>query len=819
LKKKKKMREGKEATREDRNEGRPTRPIVTDESLPIRPKQPMTENTDARFADAKEKLAEERDARRKELAAAREARIKFFTSATERQRRESANAIDLRRIQLADAIEEKRKDYADAIATRRREYANATDARKAELTDAIEGKRKAYADAITRRRLEFPDDEADSRKRAPSDDIESGRNDAIDRSPTTREDSLPAWITITSPTPSLQFDHTTHSDSQIRSLRRPFPLDGRTLEGGGQLVRNALCLSALTGVSIKITHIRGGRPGGGGLKAQHLACVRWLAQACEAYVEGAHKGSRELLFTPGANTWRRRGQAVQHAGRMPATRSSEDQALPAAFSGRRVLDDGREVLVCHPLKIDTAGSTGLALQAVLPYLLFCRTEPAGEGGKPPGGVSPLERLPIRLTVTGGTNVSGSPSYDYVKHVLLPTLEGIGLPKMSVTLGQRWWSAGRPGHVGEFTIEIAPRKREDKVGTGLMCFDLGLSKQLTDPVYEPEVPMEIHAVLVGPAGCRAYFREALAANVARHFGAGFSFGDDGGVDNTGEQQQQQSPSPIAEDFYPPRKLTLTFEPTFSSPDNGFSRNIYILVTARIPSSTIPVEEEDEVHEKKGNNDEACSWTKISPPPTAALLAADVLHTQSSKRPIDLAEKINEMTERVVGDLAREWRSNAVVDEHLRDQLVIFQALALGRSGTFGGWEEGEEDQSQGRMGNTSTLGRGAHDEKLQREKEEEEEWYDVDTEMTVDPSTPSKPSPPPRKFRELSLHAKTAQWICQTLLSCDKSHTRWVHFDAEGWCDGFGFGVEKEDLGFSSSSSSSPSSILKYQEARPTTRVA
>jgi hypothetical protein len=397
--------------------------------------------------------------------------------------------------------------------------------------------------------------------------------------------------------------------------------------------------------------------------------------------------------------------------------------------------------------------------------------------------------------------------------------------MSVTLGQRWWSAGRPGHVGEFTIEIAPRKREDKVGTGLMCFDLGLSKQLTDPVYEPEVPMEIHAVLVGPPGCRAHFREALAANVARHFGAGFSFADDDDDDeikNAGEQQQP--PSWNTEDFYPPRKLTLTFESTFSSPDDGFSRNIYILLTARIPSSTLPVEEE--VHEHKTNNDDASAWTKISPPPTAALLAADVLHTQSSKRPIDLAERINEMTERVVGDLAREWRSNAVVDEHLRDQLVIFQALALGRSGTFGGWEEieeekkkkEEEDQSQGRMGNTSTLGRGAHDEKLKREKEEEEEWYDVDTEMTVDPSTPSKPSPPPRKFRELSLHAKTAQWICQTLLSCDKSHTRWVHFDAEGWCDGFGFGVEKEDLGFSSSSSP-PSSILKYQEARPTTRVA
>jgi hypothetical protein len=359
--------------------------------------------------------------------------------------------------------------------------------------------------------------------------------------------------------------------------------------------------------------------------------------------------------------------------------------------------------------------------------------------------------------------------------------------------------------------------------GLMCFDLGLSKQLTDPVYEPEVPMEIHAVLVGPADCRGYFREALQAKVAQHFGAGFSFGNDDEIENAGEQQQH--PSSTTENFYPPRKLTLTFESTFSSPDKGFSKNIYILLSARIPSSTTPVEEEEEeeVYDNKTNNDTSL-WTKISPPPTAALLAADILHTQSSKQPLDLAEKINKMTKRVVEDLAREWRSNAVVDEHMRDQLVIFQALALGRSGTFGGWEEAEEDkgkspedQSRGRMGDTSTLGRSEHDEKLK--EREEEEWYEVGTEMMVDPSSSSKSSPSPttRKFRELSLHAKTAQWICQTILSCDKSHTRWVHFDTEGWCDGFGFGVEKEDLGFSPPSSSS-SPILKYQEAKPMTRV-
>ncbi|KAL2835525.1 RNA 3'-terminal phosphate cyclase domain-containing protein [Aspergillus pseudoustus] len=170
----------------------------------------------------------------------------------------------------------------------------------------------------------------------------------------------------------------------------PVRLDGRKLEGGGQLVRIAIALSALTGKPIAIEHIRGNRSGKKGLKASHLAAVKTLGELSGSALVKAQVGSCSLGFYP----------------------PSDD------------IDQARRADTEINIRLPTPGSVFLVFQALYPYLLHSSTEDQ-----------------IRLSIIGGTNVSSSPSYDYVSQVLIPNFARVGLPPLSVRLEKRGWSAG------------------------------------------------------------------------------------------------------------------------------------------------------------------------------------------------------------------------------------------------------------------------------------------------------------------------------------------------------------------------------------------
>lgn len=364
--------------------------------------------------------------------------------------------------------------------------------------------------------------------------------------------------------------------------RKQIQLDGRTLEGGGQLLRLATGLSALHSIPIMISDIRGNRSGGGGLKAQHLACVNWLAHASNATVSGAEKGSKTLEFCPN------RVGSVS-----PAYRPTKDSR------------NGPEFWECR-LDIKTAGSTGLALQAILPFILF--NPPRNKDGTP-------SNIPIRLTLSGGTNVSGSPSYEYIKQVLLPTLHSIGLPAMSSNLDTRGWSHGGSS-IGSFTLEIPARQ-------SLVLPAFMLSPE--DTTSSPNSPQRLEATFIAPASAHQHLRDTIVPTIASYFGPAFSESND--------------------------NFSLTCE------DSKHDKRYYLIIVATVLSAS----------------------TNMTAPESYKL-GRDWLYDRKVRSP---EQTTTELADRMSHDLYAEWSSGAHVDEHMRDQLVVFQALAEGESGTFGG----------------------------------------------------------------------------------------------------------------------------------------
>ncbi|MEM4717208.1 MAG: RNA 3'-terminal phosphate cyclase [Desulfurococcaceae archaeon] len=142
-------------------------------------------------------------------------------------------------------------------------------------------------------------------------------------------------------------------------------IDGSMGEGGGQVLRYSLALSALLLKPIEIYNIRARRDNPG-LRPQHLTAVKAIAELTNAMVEGAVVGSSRLLFKP------------------------------------------RDRL-CGDFEFDigTAGSVSLVIQAVLPLLLYsdCHS---------------------KITIKGGTNVPLSPSIDYTIHVFSHNLRRLGI---------------------------------------------------------------------------------------------------------------------------------------------------------------------------------------------------------------------------------------------------------------------------------------------------------------------------------------------------------------------------------------------------------
>ena len=75
-------------------------------------------------------------------------------------------------------------------------------------------------------------------------------------------------------------------------------IDGSQGEGGGQIIRSSLTLSALTGKAFEVRNVRAGRKRSGLLK-QHLTAVNAAREICGAGTTGVELHSSHFTFAPG----------------------------------------------------------------------------------------------------------------------------------------------------------------------------------------------------------------------------------------------------------------------------------------------------------------------------------------------------------------------------------------------------------------------------------------------------------------------------------------------------------------------------------------
>lgn len=194
-------------------------------------------------------------------------------------------------------------------------------------------------------------------------------------------------------------------------------INGNTHEGGGQVIRNAVTLAALTSHPLTIHSIRASRPGRKGLRDAHVAAIKSLAEVSNSIVEGAEIWSMRVTFIP-----------------------------PDKIDGAAV----KKVYSGHT----TPGSVFLTFQALYPYLLHA-------------GTLSGDKEPICVELQGGTNIHCSPTFDSISQVFIPNLETLGFPKLDIELHERGWNTGTI-KLGSVRFFVYPLPSSTGPNGGIKC---------------------------------------------------------------------------------------------------------------------------------------------------------------------------------------------------------------------------------------------------------------------------------------------------------------------------------------------------------------
>lgn len=181
-------------------------------------------------------------------------------------------------------------------------------------------------------------------------------------------------------------------------------IDGSFGEGGGQILRTAVSLSAITKTPCRVFNIRKKRPQPG-LQVQHLEALKALTEICGGQLEGGFLNSQEIRFWPG-----------------------------------NIIKNQISV------KIETAGSIILVAQTLIPICLFSKT-------------------PVKIEFNGGaTDTFFAPTADYFRFCFLKIMEKFGA-KINLEIIKRGYypSGGAKAILNIFPSELKPINLTEKGG--------------------------------------------------------------------------------------------------------------------------------------------------------------------------------------------------------------------------------------------------------------------------------------------------------------------------------------------------------------------
>lgn len=312
-----------------------------------------------------------------------------------------------------------------------------------------------------------------------------------------------------------------------------------------------------------------------------------------------------------------------------------------------------------------AASALLIFQAVFPFLLFAGNE---------------SNEPVELTISGGTNVSFSFSFEYLDQVLLPTMKEWFGVMVERKLESRGWSSGSASR-GSIWFKILPLqfgstlklKKDPYLGLRAEDFDV---KAIDITII---TPTDIHNAL----------EDVLKGDLNRLF----------------------------------PDISLNFrEPEESKHES----RIYVLLVAK---------------------SETLRWGR------------DILYGGKRKKKTR-EELCKEVSRAVTKALGAEIRQGGVVDEFLQDQLVIFQALAQGKTSFPRSTTQAERDSRGGQSA-------AEIDEKLNELHIDEELRKDRVKGPLGDPEMDSS-------------HTSTARWVTAEIL---EPQIKWYNKGAV--CEGLG----------------------------------